>query len=118
MRKTILIVEDDSRIRRIFTRLLVSEGYRVIAVVNAVSGYEVVKKNRVDLVLLDIKMPQVKGDVLFDAMQLFYGGIKVIVSSVYTLLEQKKLISGAFDYHDKSQGVDILLGKIERALKD
>ena len=116
--KKILIVEDDRRIKKIYSRLLKSEGYGVFGVSNASDAREVLKKENVDLVLLDIRLPEVDGSVLFSMIGLFHKRLKVIVSSVYPLDEQRRIIEGAYDYYDKSQGVDKLLLKVRRALVD
>lgn len=116
--KKILIVEDDQKIREIYAKFLISEEYSVIEASNAVDAYEILKKENIDLVLLDIKMPEINGSIMYEVLRLFHRDIKVIVSSVYPLYEQKEIISGAFDYHDKSQGIDVLLGKINNALGD
>lgn len=66
--------------------------------------------------LLDIKMPEVNGTILYDIISVFHKGIKVIVSSVYPLDDQKSLIKGAVDYYDKSEGIKVLKEKVKRAL--
>lgn len=114
----ILVVDDKKEIRRIYTTLLASEGFKVIAAASAHEANEVLKNEKIDLVLLDIKMPRVGGRTLYEVIQLFHKTCKVIVTSVYPLDEQKRVISGANDYYDKSQGTDILLGKIKEALGD
>ena len=47
-------------------------------------------------------------------MQVFHKSIKVIVTSVYPVEEQRKIMKDAADYYDKAQGVDILLEKIKK----
>jgi DNA-binding NtrC family response regulator len=115
--KRILIVDDEARMLSIYGRLLAAEGFQVIPAVNPDFANEVLKKERVDLILLDIKMPEAGGDALYEVINAFHGKTKVIVASVYPIDRQKRLIEGAVDYYDKSQGVDILLDKIEKALE-
>ena len=112
----ILVVDDKKRIRNIYRKLLTAEGFSVIEASNADQANEIVKRERIDLMLLDIKLPEVKGDVLFEITQCFHKQIKIIVASVYPLDEQKCIIEGASDYYDKSQGVEILLRKIKDIL--
>jgi DNA-binding NtrC family response regulator len=115
--KTILVVDDESRIRRIYSTLLDAEGYNVIDTGSAIDANEILKTERVDLVLLDLRMPDVNGNILYDVLGVFYKKVKVIVSSVYHIDRQKKIIPHAAEYHDKSQGIDILLDKIQAVLK-
>lgn len=113
----ILICDDDKKILDIYSRLLTPEGFDVVECTNADHANEILKGGDIDLVLLDIKMPDVDGSEFHEVIQLFYERVKVIVTSVFSLDEQKKLIQDAFDYYDKSQGIDVLLEKIKNALE-
>jgi len=115
--KKILIIDDEERIRALYCNLLKDEGYKVFQVANAFDANEILKREIIDLVLLDIKMPEVDGSIMYETMQLFHKKIKVIVTSVYALSEQKQIINGAVDYHDKSESNQILLAKIKEALR-
>lgn len=114
--KKILVIDDEKKIRDIYKKLLEDEGYGFIEAPSANYANEVLLREDVDLILLDIKMPNVEGDVMYDVIKMFHRRSKVIVSSVYPLEEQKRLISGADDYFDKSQGLEFLLFKIKQAL--
>lgn len=116
--KKILIVDDELRITRLYRDLLSDEGYKVNAANSASEAYGFIKNNPVDLVLLDINMPNAGGGELYEVLRLFKYSVKVIVTSVYTPYEQKKVIEGAADYYDKSEGLDLLLCKIKEAFKD
>ena len=112
----ILIVDDEKRIRRIYRDLLASFGFLVEEAATADQANEIVKHEKVDLVLLDIKMPEAGGDSLFEVMSLFHRDMKVIVTSVYPLDVQRRMVAGAHDYYDKSQGIRVLLTKIRQVL--
>lgn len=116
--KRILIVDDEEKIREIYTKLLIDEGYDAVGVPGAADANDVLKNKEIDLILLDIKMPEVEGNILYGVIQLFHRKIKVIVISVYNLDEQRQVIPDAADYYDKSQGIDILLTKIKKVLED
>ena len=118
MEKNIVVVDDESRIRKIYKRLLSTAGFNVLEAANANSANEIVKHNKVDLVLLDIKMPEVQGDILFEVLQAFHKQTKVLITSVYPLEEQKRLAAGANDYYDKSQGLAVLLKKIHQLVSN
>jgi len=111
---SILIVEDEDKVRKLHTELLENEGYTVASVSDAVQASEILLKKHFDIILLDINLPHVYGSLLFDLMQVFHKGIKVIVTSVYPIEEQRKIMKDAADYYDKAQGVDILLDKIKK----
>jgi hypothetical protein len=61
-------------------------------------------------------MMAVDGTVLYEIIQVFCKKSKVIVTSVYPLEDQKKLIRGAADYYDKSDSLQILIRKVNRLL--
>ncbi|MFH0840081.1 MAG: response regulator [Candidatus Omnitrophota bacterium] len=121
--KNILVIDDEKRIQDIYTAILTKEGFNVTRALSAVEANEVLKREEIDLVLLDIKMPRVDGagvdgTIMYGVMQLFHKNTKVIVSSVYPIYEQKRLIPDAEDYHDKGQGTEILLEKINNVLRN
>lgn len=116
--KKIVIVDDEEKIRKIYNNLLTAEGFQVIEATDAVGANEILKRDNVNLVLLDIKMPQVEGDVMYEIIQSFHKKVKVIVASVYPLDEQKRIITGAADYYDKSQGTEVLLAKVRKVLQE
>ncbi len=116
--KRILVVDDEEKIRALYSNLLEAEGFKVFKTSNPMDANEILKLENIDLVLLDIRMPEVDGGIFYETMRLFHKQTKVVVTSVYSLSEQKDVISGAADYHDKSEGNEVLLTKIREALKD
>lgn len=112
--KSILIVDDESKIRNIYRDLLSAEEYRVIEASNASIAYDVLLREKVDLVLLDINMPETDGSIVSELIETFYLRAKVMVCSVRPLSEQKQIIKGAVDYYDKSEGIEALQVKVEK----
>lgn len=113
----VLIVEDENTLREVYQRRLGAEGFTVI---EARDGDEVnlalMTHDDLDLVVLDIRVPIVDGSALFDLVKLRYPHAKVVVSSVFPLDEQKKLVSGADAYFDKAHGPEKLLSEIRSLL--
>ena len=58
---TVLVVDDDRDAQEILTRTLQSAGYRVRAVGSGAKALEVVARERVDVILLDVMMPGMDG---------------------------------------------------------
>jgi DNA-binding response OmpR family regulator len=58
---TILVVDDEPGIRSGCERVLRSEGHEVLLAADAREGLDLLKDNRVDLTLVDLKMPGRKG---------------------------------------------------------
>lgn len=61
MKEFILIVDDDSDIRKLLGIYLGNEGYRYLACENAAKALDVLENYQVDLVLLDVMMPGIDG---------------------------------------------------------
>ena len=57
----ILIVEDDEKSRRLMTDVLNHQGYRVLETDNAEDGIDIMRRERPDLVLMDIHLPGMSG---------------------------------------------------------
>lgn len=112
----VMVVDDEERIRSVFCKIMQREGFHVIEAANAVDAYDLILNNPVDLILLDINMMEVDGTVLYEVVRQFFRKAKVIVTSVYPLEDQKKLIKGAADYYDKSDSLQILIRKVNRLL--
>lgn len=98
----ILIIEDNEKFRKIYSDRLTFDGYEVLGAVDGEQGLLLMKKERPDLILLDIVMPKKDGfDVLRDMMQdQELKGIPVIILSILGEDKdiKKGLELGASDY--------------------
>lgn len=68
MAKKILLVEDEELVIRILEKKLSEEGYEVLLARNGKEGLEVMRKEKPDLVLMDIVMPKMNGLETMEAM--------------------------------------------------
>jgi DNA-binding response OmpR family regulator len=115
--KKILLVDDDVKIRKIYRAALEMEGYLVIEIGDwEMATIELLRNHDTDLVLLDINMPSVSGDVVYDVIRLYNPKIRVVMFSVCSVDEQKRLVGRADGYFDKSDGVDTLLNLVRTVL--
>jgi len=64
----ILIVDDEPSLRRTLERALTSHKYEVVAVADPSSAYQMLAESTFDLVLLDLRLPQMAGDTFFLAI--------------------------------------------------
>ncbi len=114
---TILIVDDEERIRQTYGKLLINRGYNVITAASSLSAREIIKTTHsIDLVLLDLNLGEVTGDELYEIISTFHPHIKVIITSVYPLEDQRKCINNALDYYDKAESITKLFEKIAAIL--
>ena len=68
MSPRILIVDDEPSLRRTLERALTSFQYKVVSVADPHSAYLMLDESRFDLVLLDLRLPQMAGDTFFLAI--------------------------------------------------
>lgn len=116
----ILVVDDAEALRTVLSTELTSEGYEVSTAADGGEAIELVKDNNYDLVLLDIKMPNVDG---FEVLKFVKGNkpdVKVIMltgfADLKNAIESKRL--GAEDFVSKPYDLVDLLTTIERVLSD
>jgi DNA-binding NtrC family response regulator len=64
----ILVVDDEPALRRTLERALKAQGYEVVSVGDPNSAYQILAESSFDLVLLDLRLPQMAGDTFFLAI--------------------------------------------------
>ena len=117
-RPVVLIVDDDAGVREAL-RFALDEHYTVLDAPHGRSGMAMVRAERVDLVLLDILMPEVDGLEILQELKALDPDLPVImmtaVKTVRTTVAAMKL--GAADYVTKPFQEDELLASIQQALE-
>ena len=119
MGKTILIVEDETVLRESLAELLTDEGYDVIAVGDGKAAHELVLQRSVDLVLTDVRMPEMDGLTLLGHLQKLIPDTPVLILTAYGTVENavQAMRMGARDYLLKPVQFEDLLLKVARALE-
>ena len=118
MNKTILIIEDEIRIRFLLKDYLLSEGFSVIEACDGEEGLMAFKNNNVDLILLDIMMPKIDGLTGLENIRTV-SDIPIILLTAKSQ-EEDKLYGydiGADDYITKPFSPKILVAKVKALLK-
>jgi two-component system, chemotaxis family, chemotaxis protein CheY len=110
--KQVLVVDDEIKIRKNYGQIFSSMGFDVATASNAVVAQDLLVHNQFDIVLLDINMAEVDGSILFEVMRAFHKNLKIIISSVYPIDEQKDRIRDADGYFDKSDDKDVLVSLV------
>ncbi len=116
----ILIVEDDGLTQKLIARLLENRGYRVTIAGDGIEALLCLGKEEFNLILSDIKMPNLDGFKLLEMMG--QKGIKAPVIFMTSRTdpedELKGFKLGAMDYIKKPIQKEIFLLRVERALED
>ena len=118
MNKTILIVDDEKDFCTILSDSLSQDKYRVVTAFNGKTGLELAKKERPDLMLLDIKMPGMDGIEVLRKIKKMKKEIVVIMFTGYGTLEtaREAMKLGAYDYVTKPVDLFLLKSLVEEVL--
>ena len=102
-KKTILIVDDDPVSIFLFKELIAPTGASVLTANNGHSAIEVIKKQTIDLILLDIKLSDCSGYSILDEIRKLNPKIHIIAQTAYAMIEdhQKCMDAGFDDYLSK-----------------
>lgn len=114
----VLVVEDEAYISRLFDAVLTAAGYRVMSAKNGVCATALLTSNMVDLLLLDLGLPDMDGLEILRNLRA-WSDIPVIVVSARELEKDKVLALdlGADDYITKPFSAPELLARIRAALR-
>jgi two-component system, cell cycle response regulator DivK len=117
---SILIVEDNAMNRDILSRRLARRGYRIVTAVDGGDGIAVAKRERPDLILMDLGLPIIDG---WEAVRLLKAdpatsGIPIIAVSAYAMTTDRAraLEIGCDDYQSKPIDLEELLQRIRALL--
>ncbi|MGH7278866.1 MAG: sigma-54-dependent transcriptional regulator [Candidatus Rokuibacteriota bacterium] len=118
LRPVILVVDDDAGLRESF-RLILEDAFDVVDAADGRQALETLRSSQVDVVLLDIRLPEMDGIEVLERMKAFDDQVEVIlvtaVKTVRTAVAAMK--AGAFDYLTKPFQEDELLAAVGRALE-
>ena len=101
--KNILVVDDDTGVRTVFSSILRKEGYRVTAVKNGYEAIKVIDEESFDLALVDLRMPGLDGIQVLEKIKSRRPQTRVIIYSAYGSVEDavEAMRKGAADYLNK-----------------
>jgi DNA-binding NtrC family response regulator len=115
----ILVVDDEPDMVENLVRILRREGYRCLSATAATKGAELLEAHRPDLLLTDLKMPEMDGMELLRRAHALDPALPVIMITAFSTIESAvaAIKEGAFDYLPKNFTADQLRVSVERALR-
>lgn len=118
MAHKILLIDDSSISRKMFKRELPNEGYEILEASSGASGIEIYKNESIDLVFLDLTMPEMDGFQALEILKNIDPQVKVIILSadVQTTSREKAFELGAVDFVNKPINNENLKCVLEREL--
>lgn len=113
----ILVVDDESSIRRTLKDILEFEKHKVELASNGLDAIEMVKDNSYDAIMLDIKMPEMDGLEVLDKL-LSFSDIPVIMISGHGTIDTavEAIKKGAYDFISKPPDLNRLLISVRNAV--
>ncbi len=118
MSSTILVVDDEARFREILGLALQRAGHRVLAAGDGRAALALLETETVDVVMSDLRMPQMDGRSLLTAVKQRWPNVPVVVVTAHASLKDavRTIKEGAFDYVSKPFEIDELERVIHNAL--
>jgi CheY-like chemotaxis protein len=116
---SILLIEDEARLRHNLEVLLEGEGYRVVSAEDGAEGIQKLQEEPFDLVITDVVMPHVDGFQVMEYLKDYCPDAAVVAMTAYVSTESaiEALRRGAYDYLAKPFDIDLMQVVIKRALE-
>jgi two-component system, NtrC family, response regulator len=116
---TILIIDDEEKIRGLLSRILVGEGYIVHETGDGKTGLQKLIKYEVDIVLCDVKLPDISGLELVDKIRAARPEAEVVLLTAYGNIKDSVLAikNGAYNYLVKGDDNDRIIPVVYHAME-
>jgi len=118
--ETILLIDDEKIVRQVEEEIISEIGYKVITASSGKEAVDIYKaqKDEIDIVVLDMIMPEMGGEKTFQALKQINPDVKVLLASGYSVTDQatKILEQGNGEYIQKPFGMKSLSQKLRKVL--
>lgn len=120
MNPVVVIIEDDLGVSEFLVNILTEHGYQVHTETHGAAGLKLVDQVEPDVVLLDLYLPDIKGETICRQIKDTYPEIKVIMITAKDTPEQiaKGLDLGADDYLPKPIAPEELIARLKARLRN
>jgi two-component system response regulator AtoC len=118
-KKQVLVVDDEANLRRVLAANLTRDGYDVHTAENGLAALEVLREHHIDLVITDLKMPQLDGMALLREVQAMDLQLPVIMLTAHGTVDNavEALKLGAIDYLTKPFDQTEIRNVVRKALR-
>jgi DNA-binding NtrC family response regulator len=116
--QTLLVIEDDAKMRRVLEIILSQDGYRIYAAAGGEEGLQILEEKNCDLVLTDLQMQKIDGIQVLEQVKKRHPHIPVLIITAYGTVKTavEAMHRGAWDYITKPIDNEELKLVIRRAL--
>lgn len=118
MGSTIVIIDDEIKIRSLLARIIELEGFTVLQVENAKEGLKIIANQDITVVISDVKLPDANGVALVKKIKEIKPYIEIINLTAYGTIADGVLAikNGAFDYLTKGDDNDKIIPLVYKAI--
>jgi DNA-binding NtrC family response regulator len=118
MKYNILVVDDEKNIREGLGKVLELDGYKVFLACDGKEAISILGRGDLDLVITDLKMPNISGEELLRRAVAISSNLPVIILTGHGTIENavQAMKDGAYDYLTKPVNMDRLSLLVQRAL--
>lgn len=117
MKKKLLVVEDEKNLCVLYKEELTKEGYEVTVATDADTALGLIKKQKFDLIITDIRMPVKNGIELITQIMALRKDIPIIINTAYQSYKHDFMTWAADAYVVKSAALDELKSKIRELIR-
>lgn len=117
---TLLIIDDEEKLRQLLSRILELEGYHILQAGTAERGLKLLQQEKdILVVILDVKLPDSNGLQLLEKIKTNYPQCEVILMTAYGTIQDgvKAMKLEAFDYLTKGDSDDQIIVTVDRAIE-
>jgi DNA-binding NtrC family response regulator len=117
--KTVLIIDDEEKLRNLFGRIIKSEGFEVFEAPDCKSGLNRLEHNNIDVVFCDVKLPDGNGVEFSKKIKDKYPLVEIILLTAYGNIPDgvQAIKNGAFDYITKGDDNEKIIPLLYRAIE-
>lgn len=119
MNPSVIIIDDEEKLRQLMARIVSLEGFTVYEAANAKTGLKILEKEDIMVVLSDVKLPDANGVELTLEIKQKYPEVEIIVLTAFGNIPDgiKAIKNGAFDYLVKGNDNDRIIPLLHKAIE-
>jgi len=114
----LLIIDDEDRLRKLLARILQLEGFEVLEAATAKEGLRRLEHDTIDVIISDVKLPDINGIELIKTIKAGYPATEIIVLTAYGTINDgvTAIKNGAFDYITKGDDNEKIIPLVNKAM--
>jgi DNA-binding NtrC family response regulator len=115
----ILIIDDEEKLRTLLSRIIRLEGFQVLESSDLKSGWKLIERNAIDVLICDVKLPDGNGVDFVTQVKQKFPAIEIILLTAYGKIPDgiQAMKNGAFDYITKGDDNDKIIPLLNKAFE-